>query len=377
MGSGGNGNPVFIRYGSLAIVVLQTTVTVLLLRYSRTRETVLPPYLPSTAVLSSECCKFVVCVITLFIHSDYSLRGAIRYFQNEIICKPRETAKLLVPAGLYAMQNNLLYLALSNLDAATYQVTYQLKILTTALFSVCLLRKQIQPMQWISLLILTIGVALVQLPANTFSGKLEEADIEGQDEKFKSVESNNTNINEDIPQNPTLGLMAVLTACFSSGLAGVYFEMLVKTGAQTSIVIRNLQLGLFSLVFATMAVMYNDANEVLENGFFQGYDGVVILIVLIQAFGGLVVAVAVKYADNILKVFATSISIILSSLFSYLMLNDMTVTGPLFLMGTILVIAATVMYGHFAKQGSSYPSVPSHVQKTPPKKRKSSPVANY
>ena len=39
---------------------------------------------------------------------------------------------------------------------------------------------------------------------------------------------------------------------------------------------------MFSLVFATMAVMYNDANEVLENGFFQGYDGVVILIVLIQ-----------------------------------------------------------------------------------------------
>ena len=41
--------------------------------------------------------------------------------------------------------------------------------------------------------------------------------------------------------------MAVLTACFSSGLAGVYFEMLVKTGAQTSIVIRNLQLGMFHL----------------------------------------------------------------------------------------------------------------------------------
>ena len=45
-------------------------------------------------------------------------------------------------------------------------------------------------------------------------------------------------------QNPTIGLMAVLTACFSSGLAGVYYEMLVKTGAQTSIIIRNLQLGM-------------------------------------------------------------------------------------------------------------------------------------
>ena len=41
---------------------------------------------------------------------------------SEIIYKPRETAKLIVPSGLYAVQNNLLYLALSNLDAATYQV---------------------------------------------------------------------------------------------------------------------------------------------------------------------------------------------------------------------------------------------------------------
>ena len=41
-------------------------------------------------------------------------------------------------------------------------------------------------------------------------------------------------------------------------------------------------IGLFSLVFATMAVMYNDTKEVLENGFFQGYDTIVVLIVLIQ-----------------------------------------------------------------------------------------------
>lgn len=373
MGNGGGGSKAFIRYGSLLVVVLQTTVTVLLLRYSRTRETDIPPYLASTAVLSAECCKFVVCVLTLFIHADYSLTGAVQYFINEIVCKPRETAKLIIPSGLYAMQNNLLYLALSNLDAATYQVTYQLKILTTALFSVCLLKKQIQPMQWISLLLLTMGVALVQLPADTFSGEVKEEDkIEVSEEKSKIAEQHPTHI----AQNPTLGLMAVLTACFSSGLAGVYFEMLVKTGAQTSIVIRNLQLGIFSLLFASMAVMYNDANEVLENGFFQGYDGVVILIVLIQAFGGLMVAVAVKYADNILKVFATSISIILSSLFSYLILNDLTGAGVLFMMGTVLVVISTVMYGQYAKQGGS--PITAHInQPNQTKKRKSSPVANY
>ena len=58
--------------------------------------------------------------------------------------------------------------------------------MTTALFSVCLLKKQIQPMQWISLLLLTMGVALVQLPADTFSGEVkEEIKIEVSEEKSK------------------------------------------------------------------------------------------------------------------------------------------------------------------------------------------------
>ncbi len=46
---------------------------------------------------------------------------ALKY---EIIDERIETLKMLIPAGLYALQNNLLFLALSNLDAATFQVRY-------------------------------------------------------------------------------------------------------------------------------------------------------------------------------------------------------------------------------------------------------------
>ena len=62
--------------------------------------------------------------------------------------------------------------------------------------------------------------------------------------------------------------MAVLTACFSSGLAGVFFEMLVKTGAQTSIAIRNLQLGKYKEVIDTSG---NNISDILYKLWVEEY----------------------------------------------------------------------------------------------------------
>lgn len=47
------------------------------------------------------------------------------------------------------------------------QVTYQLKILTTALFSVSMLGKRLGFYQWLSLLFLMAGVTLVQVSQQT------------------------------------------------------------------------------------------------------------------------------------------------------------------------------------------------------------------
>ena len=55
------------------------------------------------------------------------MRALNRVLVEEIINKPLETLKLAIPSGIYTLQNNLLYVALSNLDAATYQVTKALR----------------------------------------------------------------------------------------------------------------------------------------------------------------------------------------------------------------------------------------------------------
>lgn len=121
-------NPnLLLRYGTLLILVLQTTATVLLLRYSRTRPG--RPYLASTAVLLNECVKFLMCSFSLYAQRGFSLGRSWRAFKEEILGKPGETVKLIVPSGLYCLQNNLLFIALTNLDAATYQVHDKLNLL--------------------------------------------------------------------------------------------------------------------------------------------------------------------------------------------------------------------------------------------------------
>jgi solute carrier family 35 (UDP-sugar transporter), member A1/2/3 len=83
----------------------------------------------------------------------------------------------------------------------------------------------------------------------------------------------------------------------------------------------------------------------VTNGFFFGYDNVVWAIVLLQAFSGLVVAVVVKYADNILKGFATSAAIILSCIAS-MYFFDFQLSSQ-FVVGASLVMLATYMYSKY------------------------------
>ncbi|KAF4072646.1 hypothetical protein AMELA_G00265210 [Ameiurus melas] len=319
-----------LKYLSLGVLVFQTTTLVLTMRYSRTLQADGPRYLASSAVVLAEVLKILTCVCLVFKEHSYSVRALSSVLRQEILRKPVETLKLAIPSGIYTLQNNLLYLALSNLDAATYQVTYQLKILTTALFSVSMLGRRLGLYQWLSLIILMTGVALVQWPT----------DSPGSSEK-----------QEPATGSPFVGLVAVLVACCSSGFAGVYFEKILKESKQ-SVWVRNIQLALFGLVFGLFGMLLYDGERVKEHGMLQGYNSITWTVVSLQALGGLVIAAVIKYADNILKGFATSLSIILSTLISYFWLQDFEPTS-IFFLGAVLVIVATFLYGYEGKPASN------------------------
>lgn len=155
--------------------------------------------------------------------------------------------------------------------------------------------------------------------------------------------------------NRLVGLVAVLCAACTSGFSGVYFEKILK-GSQTSLWIRNVQMGLPSLVIAYLTIYAKDSAAVATQGLLGGYTPIVWTVVTIQAAGGLIVAVVVKYADNVLKVFATSFSIVISCIISAV-LFDFRPTFS-FLVGATLVVLATVMYSSPEKRRRRKPVLP-------------------
>jgi solute carrier family 35 (UDP-sugar transporter), member A1/2/3 len=230
------------------------------------------------------------------------------------------------------IQNNLQFVAASNLDAATFQVSYQMKILTTAAFSVILLRRKITPLKWLALFFLALGVGIVQIQcsvAKSPSGGPSSADVH--------------------TMVPFKGFLAVAAACFTSGLAGVYFEMVLKNST-ADLWVRNVQLSLFSLLPALVPIIMAPspspgapAHSVPSlTHLFANFTPWAWATVLTQVLGGLITALVIKYADNIMKGFATSLSIVISFLAS-VGLFHFRITGS-FIVGASVVLTATWLY---------------------------------
>lgn len=306
-------------------------------------------YYTSTAVFLNEVIKFTISLTMALYDLSRNMPAsspATALFKELIrLVFTGDSWRLAIPALLYTLQNSLQYIAVSNLDAATFQVTYQLKILTTAIFSVTMLGHTLGLRRWSSLILLMAGVAIVQIPSGSdpaiptlkelkegntgfhFRRALEalrslgQAATQSLEKRSATYEGIDKDFAMQHPQlNTSIGLAAVLTACILSGLAGVYFEKVLKdsnNSNKTSLWIRNVQLSFYSLFPALfIGVVFKDGAEISKHGFFLGYNWVVWSAIFLQASGGVIVALVVNYADNIAKNFATSISIIISFLAS-------------------------------------------------------------
>ena len=190
---------------SLVVFTFQNAAFVLLMRGSKLANT---HYNSTVAVMVTEALKLPF-TFALLCYEKGGVGAACSQMHKDIVQQPMDTLKISIPALLYTLQNNALFVAVENLEAAVFQCTYQLKTLTTAILVVVFLGRSVKPHQWFALLLLMAGTIMVQDPPAAPKAQ-DDADVIGAPESKAS--------------KLYLGIGATVVACLCSSFASVYLE---------------------------------------------------------------------------------------------------------------------------------------------------------
>ena len=285
------------RTGALAlcVLVIQNTSLVIMLKLSFRPGA--QAYSTSTVVLTAETAKFIICAVVCSRYSRWHVFEATTSLSRRIV--------IFLPSLLYVIQNNLLIYGSRHLTPLVFATCSQTKIFTTALASRCILGTRQSYIQHTALIFLVLGVVILQDSVET--------QVRNSSPTYQAFATE------------SLGILSVLFASVLSGVAGVTLEKVYKSktlveGCEEnevpSVWSRNLQLSMISIPFAAIGVYVGDRNQIMEKGFFSGYDSIVYLVVALSACGGIIIAFIMKYANNILKCLAIAISVCFCGMFS-------------------------------------------------------------
>ncbi|VDO94263.1 unnamed protein product [Soboliphyme baturini] len=389
-----------LRWLSLVLLVVQNALQALLIRYSKTRPNRVP-FLMTSIVFFSESLKFVICIGLVILENGSVWRGFGEVYRGTVE-NLKDTTIVAGLSVLYTLQNILIIVSASNLNPAVFQVSYQIKIFTTAIFFVMILKRKLSRCQWFALFLLFVGISMVQVnekldthpspPVNVTSNHVSGTVAKSTDNyllaylqvlvvllnsvtclslfklypvsavisaptamsEHKKLNSfpHYTVVSMAVPDafqcfersSPCFaGMVSVLGATMLSGFSGVYLEKMLKS-SNLSLWMRNIQLSFTGLPISLISMLIEDYERVRLN-VFRDYDFLVWTIVLFFAIGGLLVAATIKFADNIQKGFATSISIIITS-FAAVFFFDFRLTA-LFSLGTFFVLSAVFVFAKF------------------------------
>ncbi|KAJ1023615.1 hypothetical protein NDA18_004603 [Ustilago nuda] len=137
------------------------------------------------------------------------------------------------------------------------------------------------------------------------------------------------------------GATLVLLACICGGFAGVYIETRLKSSMSVALSVRNAQLASFALVTAGGAM----ALEAISKEGWQplaNFTTLAWITVLLRGAAGYVVSATLRYADTIMKGFATSVAIITTIALESILTTHLPSTVQI--LGSILVMLSTYNY---------------------------------
>mmetsp|Transcript_16894 Transcript_16894/g.32997 ORF Transcript_16894/g.32997 Transcript_16894/m.32997 type:complete len:432 (-) Transcript_16894:57-1352(-) len=325
-----------LKWLSLILFCCQNSFVAIAYRYAMTENVSKERYNISVGLFFTELLKMngAFCLLA-------AENGSVCAAWREILGwlrNPFSSLLLCVPVLIYALTNSLLHWSAGHVSAAIWQVTFQGKILVTAMLTVMLLRKPMIRSQWLAIGIMAVGIATVQLS--------------------KARETKQDTMANKEEQNALAGVLALAFASCCSSFAGIFSEIVFKqvsvfglTHQRTSLWLQNVQMAVYTLPILVTAFLLGSRQQLatadsatdVMGTVFHGFTKKVWVLVTINAVGGLLVAMVIKYADNILRGFSAAIATVNSILLSRLCFG-LNVHFS-FVWGSIMVVFASMLYG--------------------------------
>ncbi|KAK4254787.1 hypothetical protein QN277_010115 [Acacia crassicarpa] len=219
-----------------------------------------------------------------------------------------------IPAALYLVKNLLQYYIFAYVDAPGYQILKNLNIISTGILYRIILKKRLSEIQWAAFILLCAGCTTAQLNTNS----------------------------DRVLQTPFQGWVMAIVMALLSGFAGVYTEAIMKKRPSRNINVQNFWLYIFGMAFNAVAILIQDFDAVMNKGFFHGYSLITVLMILNHALSGIAVSMVMKYADNIVKVYSTSVAMLLTAVVSVFLFGFHLSLA--FFLGTIVVSVAIYLH---------------------------------
>lgn len=222
---------ILFRIALLALLSIQTAAAVLLARYTKSSIPVDQQYESSHLLLVIDVVKIVCsgCLESYWTSTEASGGGLTSSLRQHVWDQPGDAMRLSIPASLFWLQSNLIYIALQHLSAPMFLTTSQTKVVATAMVSLHMIPgRRYTGKQWVCMILLTIGVVVVIL---------DECQLKNKEKQQSRHSFHNDSEQEEqqwADQNIWIGLLAIAGNVLSSAVAGVYVEKVIKwSGAST------------------------------------------------------------------------------------------------------------------------------------------------
>lgn len=291
---------------------------------------------------------FIMVGVTLLAEFIKLFVSAVCYFtvptqgQSHGVMRICEMFEFSIPALVYFVNNNLVFFILANITSTQFQILSCLKTVFTALLFRVFLCKLLSTAKWMAIVTLACGAAVSQL-----STTLTDAN-----RVCIGVGSGEVAVGYD--EEVLIGSLATIASCLLSSFAGVYNEVLLKRNGQVhSIHLQNSLLYAWGVCFNCIGLLILYHNELTERAFFKGYTPLTWTLVLNNAFSGLAISAVLKFANNIVRIFAHAGAMTITAILGSVMFGH-RVTSQLIL-SMILVTASTVSYASDGPMPSTKP----------------------